>query len=67
MDSFSVNHKWTTSNLLELVLNAALALGLPPSLPYLDPNAQGPGLLTGINFASAASGWNEGTAENFVS
>jgi len=43
----------------------ALALGLPPSLPYLDPNAQGPGLLTGINFASAASGWNEGTAENF--
>jgi hypothetical protein len=67
MGSLSVNHKWTTSNLLELVLNAAMALGLPVSLAYLDPNAQGPRILTGINFASSGSGWDEGTANHFVS
>ncbi|CAK9868038.1 unnamed protein product, partial [Sphagnum jensenii] len=43
----------------------ATALGLPLSLAYLDPNAQGPRILTGINFASSGSGWDEGTANHF--
>ncbi|KAF9591712.1 hypothetical protein IFM89_006058 [Coptis chinensis] len=33
----------------------------PP--PYLSQQAQGKNLLTGVNFASAASGYNDGTAQ----
>ena len=48
-------------------LNAAEKIGYPFPLPYLAPNAHGPAILTGINFASSASGWYDGTARNFVS
>ncbi|KAG0627926.1 hypothetical protein M758_2G238800 [Ceratodon purpureus] len=40
-------------------------IGYPFPLPYLAPNAHGPAILTGINFASSASGWYDGTARNF--
>ncbi|CAM6030435.1 unnamed protein product [Sphagnum balticum] len=38
------------------------AMGFPYSLPYLDPNAHGEAILTGINFASSGSGWNPDTS-----
>ncbi|XP_024366401.2 GDSL esterase/lipase At5g22810 [Physcomitrium patens] len=40
-------------------------IGYPYGLPYLSPEAHGPAILTGINFASSASGWYDGTARNF--
>lgn len=36
-------------------------------MAYLDPAAKGSAILTGINTASSASGFYEGTAKNFVS
>lgn len=40
-------------------------LELPLQLPYLDPKAHGPAILTGINFASSASGWFDNTATHW--
>lgn len=40
-------------------------VGFPLTLPYLAPNAHGEAILIGINLASSASGWYEGTAANF--
>ncbi|XP_024392320.1 GDSL esterase/lipase At5g03810 [Physcomitrium patens] len=40
-------------------------IGYPLPLPYLAPNAHGKAILTGINFASSASGWYDKTAEAF--
>jgi len=48
-------------------LYAGERVGFPLTLPYLAPNAHGNAILTGINFASSASGWYDGTAANFVS
>ena len=45
---------------------AAMRLGLPMSLPYLDPNAKGQNLVHGINFASAASGYLNTTSAFLV-
>ncbi len=50
-----------------VALNAADAMGFPYSLPYLDPNAHGEAILTGINFASSGSGWNPDTSNLLVS
>ncbi|KAG0580985.1 hypothetical protein KC19_4G215700 [Ceratodon purpureus] len=43
----------------------SLKIGLPLQLPYLSPQAHGEAILTGVNFASAASGWFEKTANIF--
>lgn len=40
-------------------------IGLPLQLPYMSPDAHGEAILTGINFASSASGWFENTAAHF--
>ncbi|KAG0575959.1 hypothetical protein KC19_5G043800 [Ceratodon purpureus] len=40
----------------------AMKLGLPMTLPYLHPNAEGERLLHGVNFASAASGILQSTS-----
>lgn len=40
-------------------------IGLPLQLPYLSPQAHGEAILTGINFASSASGWFDNTATHF--
>jgi len=45
---------------------AALKLGIPFQLPYLSPDAHGEAILTGVNFASSASGWFEGTNDIWV-
>ncbi|KAH7433694.1 hypothetical protein KP509_07G081700 [Ceratopteris richardii] len=43
----------------------AAKLGLPFPLPYLHPDAKGEKILKGINFASAASGFFDSTADLF--
>lgn len=43
----------------------ATFLGVPFPLAYLDPRATGPNIVQGINFASAASGYNDNTAKFF--
>ncbi|KAH7441476.1 hypothetical protein KP509_03G039500 [Ceratopteris richardii] len=43
----------------------ASRVGLPFPLPYLHPDAKGDKILKGINFASAASGFFDGTAHRF--
>ncbi|BBN17248.1 hypothetical protein MPTK1_7g13040 [Marchantia polymorpha subsp. ruderalis] len=40
-------------------------IGIPYPMAYLDPAAKGSAILTGINTASSASGFYEGTAKNF--
>ncbi|KAJ7522448.1 hypothetical protein O6H91_18G010900 [Diphasiastrum complanatum] len=43
----------------------ASLVGLPYPLAYLDPEAEGENIVQGICFASSASGYYNGTAENF--
>ncbi|XP_024382012.1 GDSL esterase/lipase At5g03820 [Physcomitrium patens] len=43
----------------------SLKLGIPLQLPYLSPAAHGESILTGVNFASSASGWFDNTATHF--
>ncbi|KAG0630020.1 hypothetical protein M758_1G148100 [Ceratodon purpureus] len=40
-------------------------IGYPLGPPYLAPNAHGDAILSGINFASSASGWDDNTAKHF--
>ena len=52
---------------LTMWLYLAEAIGLPYPPPYLAPTTKGPSILTGVNFASAASGILRSTGFNFVS
>ncbi|KAG0591693.1 hypothetical protein M758_1G226100 [Ceratodon purpureus] len=40
-------------------------LGIPMQLPYMSPDAHGERILSGVNFASSASGWFDNTAKHF--
>jgi hypothetical protein len=63
-----IRQRFQVVNLIQhVLLIAAEMIGYPYPLPYLAPNAHGPAILTGVNFASSASGWYDGTAVNFVS